>query len=236
MHIPQNIKYNTRDTGKTNIQSDYSKYLCYNSIKGPRMKYIFSSMLTLFLFISCTESETIIDYPSAEYQHFSENKKLWKSKNIKDYSFVIQKSCFCPQEEKRQITVSDGIISEAKYIPSNTVLDPNQEKINGYFNIIQDALDKNAYKVTVTYDGTYGFPSNIAIDYNEQMADEEINYTLTHFIPNNNRNCDTQYKPVCAKVDILCVTTPCESIEQTFSNTCVMNLNPNTTYLRDGEC
>jgi len=166
----------------------------------------------------------------------SENKKLWKIKNIKDYSFVIQKSCFCPHEEKKQITVDDGIITEVKYIPSNTILGLNQEKINGYFSIIQDALDKNVHKLTVTYDEIYGYPSDIAIDHNEQMADEEVNYTLTHFISNNNRDCDAQYKPVCAKVDILCVTTPCESIEQTFSNTCVMNINPNTTYLRDGEC
>lgn len=200
------------------------------------MKYIFLSILTLFLFISCTESETIIDYPSAKHQHFSENKKLWKRQNIKDYSFVVQRSCFCPHEEKKQITVSDGIITEAKYIPSNTILDLNRKKINGYFDIIQDALDKNVHKLTVTYDEIYGYPSDISIDYHEQIADEEIYYTLTHFIPNNNMNCDTEYKPVCAKLEIQCVTTPCESVEQTFSNTCVMNLNPNATYLRDGEC
>lgn len=201
------------------------------------MKYVFPLILTLFLFISCTESETIIDYPSPAHQHMSENKKLWKSQNIQDYSFVVQKSCFCPHEEKKQITVGNGIITEAKYIPSNTILDLNQEKIDGYFSIIQDALDKDAHKLTVTYDKTYGYPSDIAIDYNEQIADEEIHYVLTHFKDGHDTPvCTAEYLPVCAKVDILCVTTPCESIEQTFSNHCMLNANPNATYLKDGEC
>jgi len=198
--------------------------------------------LTIFLLTACNEqSETIIDYPTEAHKKVDENKKLWKNTAPKLYSFVVHKSCFCPREENIQVSVKDGQIDESKYIPSNTPLSAMSKvkKIDDYFAIIQDALDKNAHKATVTYDKTYGFPSNIAIDYNEQIADEEIYYTITHFVADldyQNAVCTMEYTPICAKVDIQCIATPCESIEQTFSNTCMLNANPNATYLRDGEC
>lgn len=48
--------------------------------------------------------------------------------------------------------------------------------------------------------------------------------------------CTMEYAPVCARVAIQCVKAPCEPIEQTFSNRCMMNANKLATYLHDGEC
>ncbi|MFA7298526.1 MAG: DUF333 domain-containing protein [Candidatus Absconditabacterales bacterium] len=48
--------------------------------------------------------------------------------------------------------------------------------------------------------------------------------------------CTMEYAPVCASVAIQCITTPCDPIEQTFSNRCVMNQNKLATFLHDGEC
>ena len=48
--------------------------------------------------------------------------------------------------------------------------------------------------------------------------------------------CAAVYAPVCASVKVECVTTPCEPVEQTFSNKCEMNKNALATFLRDGEC
>jgi len=203
---------------------------------------IFTLTFLLFFLVSCAEQkDIIIDYASTEHKHLSENKKLWETTNLKNYSFVVQKSCFCPQEEKRQISVKNTQLHEAKYIPSNTPLNAeiNVKKIEDYFTVIQDALDKNAYKITVTYDKTYGFPSDIAIDYDEQMADEEVYYSLTHFVTvtdYKNAACTKEYMPVCGKVTVSCDTRPCETTEKEFSNNCMLNANPNAIYLRDGEC
>jgi hypothetical protein len=200
-------------------------------------------LLCSLLFItSCVEERvTTIDYPSVAYKKLDENKKLWEKTNLKHYSFVVQRSCFCPREEKRQISVNDAQITEAKYIPSNTPLSNKikVKNIEDYFIIIQDALDKNAFKVTVTYNKTYGFPSKMAIDFDAQVADEELYYSLTHFNPTLDDGdivCTEEYAPICGEVSIQCITTPCESIKNTFSNRCHLNANPNATYLRNGEC
>jgi hypothetical protein len=48
--------------------------------------------------------------------------------------------------------------------------------------------------------------------------------------------CTMDYNPVCASVQIQCIKAPCNPIQQTFSNLCVMKANPLTTFLHNGEC
>lgn len=48
--------------------------------------------------------------------------------------------------------------------------------------------------------------------------------------------CTMEYAPVCAKVNVQCIKAPCESIEQTFGNRCMMEANKLATFLYEGEC
>lgn len=48
--------------------------------------------------------------------------------------------------------------------------------------------------------------------------------------------CTMEYAPVCAKVEIQCIKAPCEPIEQTFGNRCMMEANKLATFLHEGEC
>ena len=48
--------------------------------------------------------------------------------------------------------------------------------------------------------------------------------------------CTREYAPVCAEVQIQCVTTPCEPMNQTFSNRCVMSNNKQAKFLYNGIC
>jgi len=48
--------------------------------------------------------------------------------------------------------------------------------------------------------------------------------------------CTQEYAPVCASVQVECIKAPCNPVEQTFSNLCMMNANKLTTFLHDGEC
>lgn len=48
--------------------------------------------------------------------------------------------------------------------------------------------------------------------------------------------CIELYAPVCASVEVQCVTTPCNPIPQTFSNGCFACANKQVTSYVEGEC
>jgi len=47
--------------------------------------------------------------------------------------------------------------------------------------------------------------------------------------------CTMEYRPVCGKVAIVCITTPCNPIDQTFGNACMAKAS-NAYDIREGEC
>ncbi len=47
--------------------------------------------------------------------------------------------------------------------------------------------------------------------------------------------CTMDYTPVCGTVQVQCVTTPCNPIKQTFSNSCMARAS-NATSVTPGEC
>lgn len=48
--------------------------------------------------------------------------------------------------------------------------------------------------------------------------------------------CTMDYNPVCAEVQVQCVTTPCDPVKQTFGNKCAMTANKNAKFLYEWEC
>ena len=53
----------------------------------------------------------------------------------------------------------------------------------GLFEIVADAGRRNAATLDVDYDPRDGHPTRIAIDYELQMADDEIVYTVRELRP-----------------------------------------------------
>ena len=49
-------------------------------------------------------------------------------------------------------------------------------------------------------------------------------------------SCIEIYQPVCAIVNIQCITTPCEPIKETFENSCKACTNPLVSSYVNGEC
>jgi hypothetical protein len=48
--------------------------------------------------------------------------------------------------------------------------------------------------------------------------------------------CIEIYQPVCATVKVLCVTTPCDPVQETFANSCKACMNSLVTTYTKGEC
>lgn len=48
--------------------------------------------------------------------------------------------------------------------------------------------------------------------------------------------CTTDYNPVCATVNVQCITTPCPPVRETFSNACGACSNSLVEFYVPGEC
>ena len=128
---------------------------------------------------------------SAGGSEFSRNREKWQDANITHYRMELNISCFCAFRDQMPLTVEvrDGQIVSMAAADGTLVLDtdPNYEffaphaTIDLLFAELDAALNDGADSVTVTYDATYGFPNEIAIDFDQQMADEEMYYSISGF-------------------------------------------------------
>lgn len=48
--------------------------------------------------------------------------------------------------------------------------------------------------------------------------------------------CTADYNPVCAKVEVQCITAPCDPVRETFSNRCMALNNPLVKEVKAGAC
>lgn len=104
----------------------------------------------------------------------------WKKAKIHDYTYEFRRSCFCLQDYTKPVLISvkKGKITQAFLKENNKPLTDelkgNRQTINMLFLAIQDAIDKKAHNIKVKYNKQYGYPMSISVDYNEQIADEEL--------------------------------------------------------------
>ncbi|WP_445634235.1 Beta-lactamase-inhibitor-like PepSY-like domain-containing protein [Nostoc sp. DSM 114161] len=113
------------------------------------------------------------------------NRNLWNKQNISNYRYTLSNSCFCIPEARGPviIEVRNGettlITSVATGQPvENRELFQNYNTIPKLFNLIQDAIARKASNLDVNYSPKLGYPTQINIDYNSQIADEEIYLTI----------------------------------------------------------
>ena len=121
-----------------------------------------------------------------EQRDLSRARRTWSSNDIRDYEYVVKRNCFCVLGGVAvRITVRNDVVY-AREIDGTSVPVPQSmsslyPSIHGLFTVIQDAIDARAYELTTEYDYTYGFPTDIWIDYDRRVADEEEGYTLLRF-------------------------------------------------------
>lgn len=113
------------------------------------------------------------------------NNEVWRDRSVDDYTFTYQINCFCVQETRGpfEVEVHDGAIVSVQY--EGEAVDPESQQfytISGLFGLLEDAFDRNAEQVTVTYDAELGHPVEFYIDYNSGIADEEIGATVLDLV------------------------------------------------------
>ncbi|MBK8453923.1 MAG: DUF6174 domain-containing protein [Thiofilum sp.] len=111
----------------------------------------------------------------------------WKKTQPQHYSYYLQRSCFCTPDYTKPIMlrVFKGKVQQATLMPEGKPLPANRKTeaipMEGVFKLIQEAINRRAAKITVTYHVQYGYPKQVSIDYDQRMADEELYLTISNF-------------------------------------------------------
>lgn len=116
-------------------------------------------------------------------------QEKWQDAGISHYRFELTIGCFCifSQDMPLIIEVQDGEVVSMEFKSGNEIDAVNMELFQRYATIdrifaeIAKARAGEADNVTVTYDETYGYPKDAAIDFDELAADEEIYLTISSF-------------------------------------------------------
>ncbi|MEB3182688.1 MAG: DUF6174 domain-containing protein [Nostocaceae cyanobacterium] len=117
------------------------------------------------------------------------NQQLWNQQNISSYRYTLQRNCFCIEEARQpvEVVVKDGKTISVTAVNSGKPVNPELFKdynsIPKLFAVIQDAINRKAASLDVKYHPTLGYPTQINIDYDTQMADEELYLTVENLQP-----------------------------------------------------
>ncbi|MDE2860413.1 MAG: DUF6174 domain-containing protein [Chloroflexota bacterium] len=121
-----------------------------------------------------------------EQDELDQYRALWKQAGSTNYMYEYKILCLCPESGQTiSVTVSNGAIESVVYAESSDPLvDPlYYDTIGGLFDEIQDAITYGADRLTVTYSGKYGYPTEIDIDYEVNTYDEELILTISAYMP-----------------------------------------------------
>lgn len=106
-----------------------------------------------------------------------------------DYAFTLRVGCFCPYAGPLRITVADGEVVEVRQLEPQEGQGDLQAWIDDQamtldeLNELVERARREADDVDVTYDPTYGFPTDVYIDWYKDAVDDEIGYTVTDYTP-----------------------------------------------------
>ena len=118
-------------------------------------------------------------------EELNQNRELWAAQGITDYQMEFRWNCFCPPEYVAPVIITvtrgdtiDSVAFAEGTLPWNRKFPPDYPSIAGLFDLIQGAIDRPAFHISVIYHAELGYPLSAAIDYDQRIADEEKGFQV----------------------------------------------------------
>jgi uncharacterized protein DUF6174 len=117
----------------------------------------------------------------------SDARRRWADNGPASYSIDLFRSCECTPEMSGPVVVNvqNGTVQSRFYRAGGTV-PPNLAAafpgVEGLFDLIADARQRNAHRLEVRYDRDLGYPVWLVIDYDRAIADDEFTYSVMAFV------------------------------------------------------
>jgi hypothetical protein len=118
----------------------------------------------------------------------AEARTLWDRKDVASYSYLLELQCFCApasQLEPVVVTVRNGAVTSVKYEDGTSApgaVFGAYDTVEELFDMIEDAIDRDADMLQVGYDAVYGFPNVINVDYESGGTEQKLLF-VTEFAP-----------------------------------------------------
>jgi hypothetical protein len=140
----------------------------------------------LFVFFLAVAGCTSSTGPTDEATALALSRARWFNYGFTDYQFTIARGCECLPEMTGPVLVEvrGGVVAERRYI-SGTSVDPQYSDlftaVPGLFDLIDEALRRDAAGLAVRYNAAFGYPESIQIDWVAGAVDDEVSYHITDF-------------------------------------------------------
>jgi len=148
-------------------------------------------LLFIFTLITLVLTACAAGVANGSQTETGRNREKWQDAKITHYRYSLHLSCFCVFVENMPliIEVQDGeVVSMAFH--NGKEIDPGlletfdkYATIDRLFAELEADIDGAADSVTATYDETYGFPTEVTIDFLQEATDDELHLSLSNFEP-----------------------------------------------------
>lgn len=133
------------------------------------------ALLTLLVVGTACEAPTA----PGDRDNLAAARARWNAKSTSSYSYKVNRSCECVLGGRLMaVTVLKGTVTSAAYVESGSEVEAALLTyvltVPDLFDLIQDALDRKASYLAVTYDPIYGYPTRIEVDYSANAVDDEV--------------------------------------------------------------
>jgi hypothetical protein len=113
------------------------------------------------------------------------SRSKWTVSEPAEYTYTIHRYCECSPAKVLVRANRDSVISAelpAENLATPTTLPDRQGfSIEAVFSELGKALDRDSDSRKVSFNGTFGFPDTVEIDFDKGMADEELFLRITDF-------------------------------------------------------
>lgn len=143
-------------------------------VRGGTSCRLYVCLLLLPLVLGCS----VLFGP--EDGELDENLGLWREAGIEDYTFRFRRICFCTATNAVVIEVRAGSVQSIVDAESGEPVDArfltSYLTVDGLFEEIREAIDRDAHTLSVTYHQSLGYPTSIDIDYEVNTIDDEVSF------------------------------------------------------------
>ncbi|MEX1183272.1 MAG: DUF6174 domain-containing protein [Gemmatimonadota bacterium] len=112
-----------------------------------------------------------------------DSRRRWENSALTDYSFVLQRACFCGMEAMGpvRITVEDGVRTSAIYVesgePVGSMYEQHFPTMAGLFDQLEEMFAR-ADVIEAEYHPTLGYPVEVQIDFITNAIDDELGLSI----------------------------------------------------------